>query len=435
LSSPYFTLREIATSRRISREVFEHQQTEQELDVRNELLPRLNKARKESEAANRAKSDFLSSMNHELRTPLNAVLGYAKLLDLNPTEPLSAKQKTAVDSISEGGQHLLDLINQILELSKIEAGKLELSIETLNPMIAVEECLVIARTMAEPCSITAENNALKKDIPFIRADLTRFKQLMLNLLSNSVKYNKDGGSVTVDAEATSNDMLRISISDTGAGIPEKEHDKVFEPFERFGMKSTEIEGTGIGLTISKQLVELMGGSTGFESEAGKGSTFWIELPIAEAGDHVLTSNNPIQDNKTSELPLLNDGQITRILYVEDNEMNVELMKSIFDDMLDAELIIATTGEDGVELAKSQHPNLILMDIGLPGISGIEATNILKQTEDTRDIPIIVITAAAMKDEVERAKAVDFYAYLTKPIDIAKTLKVVQQALSDKDDHL
>jgi len=426
-----FAFREIVASKRIAREVFEHQKTEQELEIRNELLQRLNKARKESESANRAKSDFLSSMSHELRTPLNAVLGYAQLLGLNPTEPLSDKQKIAVDSIAKGGQHLLDLINQVLELSQIEAGKLQLSIESLNPMLPIEDCLVIARAIAEPRSITVENIASKKVIPFIRADPTRFKQLMLNLLSNSIKYNKDAGSVTVDAEATANGMLRISISDTGAGIPQKDHAKVFEPFERFGMKSTEIEGTGIGLTISKQLVELMGGSTGFQSESGIGSTFWIELPIGEARDPSLASNNSTQVSKASGMSLKNDGHIARILYVEDNKMNVELMKSIFDGMLDAELMIATTGEDGIEQAMSEHPDLILMDIGLPGISGIEATNILKQTEETQDIPIVAITAATMKDEADRAKAVDFFAHLTKPINIAETLKVVQNALDKK----
>ncbi len=242
---------------------------------------RLVKLLKEANMANLAKSEFLSSMSHELRTPLNAVLGFAQLLQLNSKEPLTEKQQHAVDHIIKSGQRLLELINNVLDLVKIEEGKLELTIQAVNPTAVVDDCLIVAQSMAEQQSISVVTGATVKDLPNINADLTGLKQVLLNLLSNAVKYNRDAGTVTVDAEKTSAGMLRISVSDSGPGIAKKDHAKVFEPFDRIGREALNIEGTGIGLVISKRLMIAMGGVIGFESDIGKGSTFWIELPLAE----------------------------------------------------------------------------------------------------------------------------------------------------------
>lgn len=236
---------------------------------------------KEANMANLAKSEFLSSMSHELRTPLNAVLGFAQLLQLNSKEPLTEKQQHAVDHIIKSGQRLLELINNVLDLVKIEEGKLELTVQAVNPTAVVDYCLIVAQSMAEQQSISVVTGATVKDLPNISADLTGLKQVLLNLLSNAVKYNRDAGTVTVDAEKTSEGMLRISVSDSGPGIAKKDHAKVFEPFDRIGREAMNIEGTGIGLVISKRLMIAMGGVIGFESDIGKGSTFWIELPLAE----------------------------------------------------------------------------------------------------------------------------------------------------------
>ncbi len=236
---------------------------------------------KEANMANLAKSEFLSSMSHELRTPLNAVLGFAQLLQLNSKEPLTEKQQHTVDQIIKGGQRLLALINNVLDLVKIEEGKLELTVQAVNPTAVVDDCLIVAQSMAEQQSISVVTGATVKDLPNINADLTGLKQVLLNLLSNAVKYNRDAGTVTVDAEKTSEGMLRISVSDSGPGIAKKDHAKVFEPFDRIGREALNIEGTGIGLVISKRLMIAMGGVIGFESDIGKGSTFWIELPLAE----------------------------------------------------------------------------------------------------------------------------------------------------------
>jgi len=236
---------------------------------------------KEANMANLAKSEFLSSMSHELRTPLNAVLGFAQLLQLNSKEPLTEKQQHAVDHIITSGQRLLELINNVLDLVKIEEGKLELTVQAVNPTAVIDDCLIIAQSMAEQQSISVVTGVTVKDLPNINADLTGLKQVLLNLLSNAVKYNRDAGTVTVDAEKTSEGMLRISVSDSGPGIAKKDHAKVFEPFDRIGREALNIEGTGIGLVISKRLMIAMGGVIGFESDIGKGSTFWIELPLAE----------------------------------------------------------------------------------------------------------------------------------------------------------
>ena len=380
--------------------------------------------------ANQAKSEFLSSMSHELRTPLNAIFGFAQLLELNANEPLTETQKNCVDQIMKGGQHLLELIDDILDLAKIEAGQLELAVQPVNPAIVLDDCLSITQSMAGQRSISVVNGAADKDLPIIRADLTGFKQVMLNLLSNAVKYNRDAGTVTVDAEETSEGMLRISVNDTGPGIAKKDHARVFESFDRIGREAMNIEGTGIGLVISKRLMEAMGGFIGFESEAGKGSTFWIELPLAEDPRQKVLALDQPEDGPSLDQALGQGTQRRCVLYVEDNRLNVRLMQSIFAGIPNAELVVAADAEEGIKLANSEPPDLILMDVGLPGMDGIEAAGVLRNSKKTKDIPVIAISALAMNSDIERAGDANFFAYLTKPLDVSETLKVVRGALDE-----
>ncbi|MBT5298484.1 MAG: response regulator [Rhodospirillaceae bacterium] len=344
----------------------------------------LVEAKTYAETANRAKSEFLSAMSHELRTPLNAILGFAQVLRRDRKAALSLKQERSIGHIMKSGHHLLDLISQILELSKIEAGKLDLSMETINSSAAIEDCMTIAHSMAE-------------------------------------RYG-----VTVAAMIVEAGWLRISVADTGEGIAAENHARLFEPFDRMGRESTEIEGTGIGLAISRQLMTALGGAIDFESRAGEGSAFWIDLPLAE-GDTAVGARDTA-DMLVLDAPLADMAREYRVMYVEDNLVNLQLMQAIFETIPNAELIVAHDAETGIALARSVMPDIVLMDIGLPGMNGVEATGILKGAEDTRAIPVIAISAAAMVSDLARADSAGFSAYITKPIDIAETLAIINDVL-------
>jgi PAS domain S-box-containing protein len=386
--------------------------------------------------ANNAKSEFLSSMSHELRTPLNAVMGFAQILRSDSKEPLSQRQLESIDIIINGGNLLLELINQVLELSKIEAGKLDLTIEPVMPGIVIEECLTIAQSMATPRSIEVINESVDKELPNIQVDLIRLKQVLLNLLSNAVKYNRDGGSVTVDAEPMPNRMLRVSVTDTGPGLTTKEQKRVFEPFDRLGKEATEIQGTGIGLAISKNLVKTLGGTIGIKSRTGQGSTFWIELPMSEIAGNESNEREQFQQQPDLNQPLGVGTLRRRVLYIEDNPMNAQLMQTILEGMPDIELIIATNAEKGIDLVMKDAPDVILMDISLPGMDGIGATRVLKKSSKTSAIPIIAISAGAMPDDIDKAIKAGIYEYVTKPINIARFLQVLGRAIEgDAEKHV
>lgn len=379
-------------------------------------------ARDQAETANRAKSDFLSSMSHELRTPLNAIMGFGQVLKINPKDPLSGKQSHAVEHIIGAGAHLMELIDHVLDLAKIEQGKMMLSIEPVRLDHLCAESLTIIKKQAETRGLKTE--IILGATNYIKADRTRIKQGLLNLLSNAIKYNRDGGSVMLTSKDISDHMVRISVIDTGNSIDEDEQAKLFQPFSRLGRESGTIEGTGIGLFITKQIVEAMGGRVGFEGEVGKGSTFWIDMPAVEVADEDATL--PKDSHPMEPLP----AEAT-ILYVEDNISNLQLMEAIASSIDGMTLISANNAELGLTMAEEYLPDLILMDINLPGMDGVAAMEALGNYEKTKDIPVIAISANAKKSDIKNAVVAGFSDYLTKPLDVPKLIEVVRKILSER----
>ena len=381
--------------------------------------------------ANLAKSQFLSSMSHELRTPLNAIIGFAQILQFNKKDPLTVRQKNAIELIATSGQHLLELINQVLDLSGIEAGNLELKREPVQVNAIISECISLSRSMGEPRGITIDDTVADRELPVILADPLRFRQVLLNLLSNAIKYSNEGNHISVETIDQRSKYLRICVIDNGPGIADQHHQGMFEPFTRFSDATGKVQGAGIGLSISKQLVEAMDGKIGFDSELGKGSNFWFEMPVADAALHHINDAVALEHDVVDGLQL-SDSELV-ILYIEDHPINVEFMKLFFEDIGNIVLLIATTAAEGLEMANNRALDLILMDIGLPDMSGIEATRILKSQQETREIPVIALSAAAMLDDIERAKAVDFAAYTTKPIQVDAFLDLLKATFQNRPD--
>jgi PAS domain S-box-containing protein len=397
---------------------------ERDMSERRRVEAELRHAKRTAEAANQAKSEFLSSMSHELRTPLNAILGFAQLMESDLPQP-SPSQKVSIDQILQAGWYLLALINEVLDLSLIESGKLSLSTEK----VSLAEVLTDCRAMMEPLAL---KRGIAMTFPgfeapcFVMADRTRVRQILVNLLSNAIKYNRQNGSVVVECIARAQGYIRLSVTDTGQGLTEEKLSQLFQPFNRLGQESGIEQGTGIGLVVTKRLVEVMKGAIGVNSTVGAGTVFWIDLVATTAPRHDFTQ----VDSATSSKDRAKfEGPVRTVLYVEDNPANLKLVTMLFARRADLRLLTAENGNLGVELAQAHLPDVILMDINLPGISGLKVMSILSKDVATAHIPIIALSANANPSDIERGLKAGFLRYLTKPIKVDELMETLDLGLA------
>jgi PAS domain S-box-containing protein len=386
----------------------------------------LQRATLKAEQANRAKSDFLSSMSHELRSPLNAILGFAQLLELGPPTPTPTQQDN-LKKILGGGWYLLSLVNEILDLALVESGKLSLSLESVSLAHLLLDCQSLIEPQANSKGVRLQFPRLSAPILVI-ADSTRLKQVIVNLLSNAIKYNRTGGTVSVTVEATITESLRISIEDTGHGLSAEKISELFQSFNRLGQECSTTEGTGIGLVMSRRLTDLMGGTIGVSSVVGVGSVFWVEFSMAPVSP-VRFAPLDSDTNLLATHPPAHDMAPHTILYVEDNQTNVEMVEQILSVRANLKLLRASDGTQGIAMARALRPDLILMDINLPGISGVDALKILRLDPITQHIPVLAVSANAMPVDVVAGLSAGFFHYLTKPFKIDAFLEVLDLALA------
>jgi PAS domain S-box-containing protein len=393
--------------------------------VRKRVELALKDAMAVAEKANLAKSDFLSSMSHELRTPLSAILGFAQLIESGSPQP-TASQKRSVDQILQAGWYLLELINEILDLALIESGKLSLSLEPVSLREVMQECEAMVEAQADKRGIRVTFPHFAEPC-FVKADRTRLKQILINLLSNAIKYNRPDGSVILRCVDQNQARIRICIEDTGEGLSVDKLAQLFQPFNRLGQEANTEQGTGIGLVMTKRLAELMGGVIGVESMVGTGSIFWVELNLTteyklapQAIDVVPLTRGPAQPHTHTHT----------LLYVEDNPANLLLVENLMERRPDIRLLTARDGYSGVGLAQTAQPDMILMDINLPGISGIKALQLLRSDPATAHIPVVALSANAMPRDIQRGLDAGFFRYLTKPIKIDAFMQTLDTVLND-----
>ncbi len=387
----------------------------------------LRAAKEEAERANHAKSDFLSRMSHELRTPLNAVLGFAQLLQSDADDPLSATQQARVHELMRGGRHLLSLINEVLDLARIEAGALQLQLGPVDLQPLVDDCLPLVQAMAAARGITLRVRPPPPGGCRVLADPTRLRQVLLNLLSNAIKYNRPGGHVKLAWWGEPDTRtVRIEVQDTGPGISATQQTRLFQAFERLDAEQSEVEGAGIGLALSKWLVDLMRGSIGMRSIPGQGSTFWVELGCAGIVSVVAAATAPAEAAPATSAPA--GAKVQTVLYIEDNPVNQVLMEGMLAQRRGLRLLIASLPETGLVMAAQERPDLVLLDIQLPGIDGFEVLRRLRADERTRDIPVVAVSANAMQSDLDDARRAGFADYVTKPLDLRRLLAVVDGLL-------
>jgi signal transduction histidine kinase/ActR/RegA family two-component response regulator len=391
--------------------------------VRKRVESELNAAMAAADRANRAKSDFLSGMSHELRTPLNAILGFAQLLESGTPAP-TATQRRNIDQILKAGWYLLELINEILDLALIESGKLTLSTEPVSLAEVLVECRAMIEAQARQRGIGISFPQFELPL-FVNADRTRIKQVLINLLFNAIKYNRLEGTLAVDCAPAAPGFVRICVRDTGAGLTSEQLAQLFQPFNRLGREAGPEEGTGIGLVMTNRLVRLMGGAIGAESTVGVGSTFWVEFPVTVAPQLAAAERGQ------SGVPIAAAvaGQPVRhVLYVEDNPANLELVAQLVARRHDLRLLSATDGRLGVECARACRPDVILMDINLPGLSGTAAMQLLRADPSTTHIPVIALSANAVPRDIQQGLEAGFFDYITKPIVVSRFMQALDGAL-------
>jgi PAS domain S-box-containing protein len=398
----------------------------QDITDRKQTELALIKAKEEADRANQAKSEFLSQMSHELRTPLNAIVGFSQLMESDPESPLTADQQENVGEVLKAGWHLLELINEVLDLARIESGQLQLSVEALDWHQLLNECLKLIESMAIEKQIRIDTEQLENvhHHYMISADRVRLKQVFINLLSNAVKYNRQGGRITISQNVDKNNgMVRISIRDTGAGIATDMLTQMFVPFNRLGAENTAIEGTGIGLVVTKRLVDMMGGHLEVDSKLAVGSTFTVVLPCSTQAIFIQT-----QDKPNNYPPQLNGKTAKRLLYVEDNPANLRLVERILSRRPNIELFTVMDGKLALDLVRSVKPDLMMLDINLPGMDGFQLLKLLRSHDDTAHIPAIALSANAMERDIKRGLEAGFSLYLTKPIQMAELLAAIDNLI-------
>jgi PAS domain S-box-containing protein len=410
-----------------------------DITARKQYEAELLGAKEAAEQASRAKSRFLSRMSHELRTPLNAIIGFGQLMENDPLEPLSPSQKENVGHILKAGWHLLELINEVLDLSRIEAGRMRLNLEPVEVAPIISECFGLIEPLAQERGILLEDETGSCASLRAMADRMRLKQVLLNFLSNAVKYNREKGRIIVACEPTAQGGVRISVTDTGFGIPRGSLGQLFQPFSRLDADKTEIQGAGVGLAVAKYLVELMGGVIGVESTEGVGSTFWAELRGEGGSDPPQREEAALSAPEPAGEPSGPQGvrnptepaEQRVLLYVEHNPDSMSLVRQMVARRPDLRLLEAETAEKGLEIARVCRPDVILLDIHLPDVNGFEVLQRLRWFESTRRIPVIAFSANAPEAEVRHGLEAGFFAYLTKPVDVERFLQTVDAALNSR----